>query len=266
MKDLLDLSSIRQKLNTNIIGKEIRLFEDIDSTNREAMALGASGAKEGTVVLAESQTGGKGRLGRTWYSPKGENLYLSIILRPPVPLSEAQLITVVAAISVAETIRKATDIRPGVKWPNDIFINRRKVAGILTELASGNDKVNYLVVGIGINLNMEISSAPEEIREIAGSLKDISRREIDRAEFLALLLSEFECYYLIFKAGERQRIMDIYTGYSATIGNRIRVRSLEGSIEGIACGFNMEGGLLLKRDSGVIDTILAGDIEHISKD
>lgn len=263
MKDLLDPSKIKQRLKTDIIGKKIYLFDEIDSTNRKALRLGAAGAKEGTLVLAESQTKGKGRLGRIWYSPKGVNLYISIILRPLIPLTEAQFITIVAAVSIAETMRKVADIKPGIKWPNDIMIKGKKIAGILTELISGRDKVNYIVLGMGINLNMDLSSAPEEIRNRAGSLREAFGSYIDRTYFLALLLSEFESYYLRFKEGERRGIMDIYTSYSVTLGRRIRINSHGLSIEGLVAGFGSDGALLIKKDDGAIETMLSGDIEHI---
>lgn len=261
MRDILDPSKIKQCLKTDIIGKKIYLFDEIDSTNMKALKLGEAGDREGTLILTESQTKGKGRLGRTWYSPKGVNLYLSVILRPIIPLKEAPLTTFVAAISIAETIMKVTDIKPGIKWPNDIMINGKKIAGTLTELVSDGDKVNYIVLGMGINLNMDLSSATEEIRNRAGSLREASGNYIDRTYFLVFLLSEFEYYYLLFKKGERRRIMDIYTSYSVTLGKRIRVDSRGLSTEGLVEGFSRDGALLIKKDDGAIETILSGDIE-----
>ena len=169
-------------LETEIIGKRIHFYDEIGSTNVKAFELARGGEGEGAVVLADSQTGGKGRIGRRWESPPGLNLYASIILRPPVAPQEAHALTFLAAVATAEAVAKVCPVRPVVKWPNDILLDGGKAAGILLEMDSEPDRVHFVVIGIGVNINETQSMFPEYIRNTATSLREKAGDAIDRAE------------------------------------------------------------------------------------
>ena len=154
--DIINLTEVKEGLTTTIIGKDIKLFPETESTNILAMELAQKGAAEGTVVVAEVQTGGKGRLGRKWISPKG-NLYFSVILRPEIPTHKAPLITLMGAVAVASAIRKQCEVQAAIKWPNDIFISSRKVGGLLTEMSAEPDRIKHIVLGIGVDVNMDVA-------------------------------------------------------------------------------------------------------------
>ncbi len=167
--DVLRQADLKPGLKTRVIGKEIHLLPEVASTNTLAMELAANGTPEGTVVIAETQTLGKGRLGRTWISPKG-NLYLSVVLRPNIPMHKAPLITLMGAVAVASAIRKTCELEAGIKWPNDILISGRKVSGLLTEMSAEQDRIRYIVLGIGVDVNMELIALPPDVRSLATTL------------------------------------------------------------------------------------------------
>ena len=177
--DTLRQGDIKQGLKTRIIGKDIRLFQEVVSTNTLAMEAASQGAPEGTVIIAETQTGGKGRLGRTWISPRG-NLYLSVILRPQIPTHKAPLITLVGAVAVASAIRKHCSVPAAIKWPNDILISGKKVAGLLTEMSAEPDRIRHIALGIGVDVNMELQELPLDVRMHATTLAAEAGAKIDR--------------------------------------------------------------------------------------
>ncbi|MGZ3568369.1 MAG: biotin--[acetyl-CoA-carboxylase] ligase, partial [Thermodesulfobacteriota bacterium] len=169
--DLLTPSEIKPILNTKWIGKRIHYFQALDSTNSKAYELALSGAEEGEVIIAESQEKGKGRLGRQWFSPPFLNVYVSLILRPKIPPHQASLVTLMAAVATADAIRNFSGLIPLIKWPNDILVGDRKVAGLLNEIHSEVDQIHFVILGIGINLNVDEEMFSKEIRKVATSLK-----------------------------------------------------------------------------------------------
>ncbi|MEK7841973.1 MAG: biotin--[acetyl-CoA-carboxylase] ligase, partial [Deltaproteobacteria bacterium] len=192
---------ISSNLKTSFIGRDISFYEEIGSTNDTAKEFAAKGAKEGTVIVADCQKKGKGRLSRRWESPAGVNIYTSIILRPNILPAYAPQLTLVSAIAVAETVAKFLNTgsgykpEPTVKWPNDIFINSKKTAGILTEMNSEMDRINFVVIGIGVNVNMTKKMFPEELRQIATSMKEETGMEISRIDFIQTLYLNMERWY-----------------------------------------------------------------------
>jgi BirA family biotin operon repressor/biotin-[acetyl-CoA-carboxylase] ligase len=256
--DILLLDDIKEGLKTRIIGKEILLFPEAASTNTLAMELAAKGAADGTVVIAETQTGGKGRLGRSWISPKG-NLYISVILRPEIPPHKAPLITLMAAVAVASTIRQRFDIQAGIKWPNDILISGKKMAGLLTEMRAEPDRVKHVVLGIGINVNMDIAELPVFLRKLSTTLSAETGKKIDRALFLQQFLAELDRWYQIFlKSGAA--VIEAWEMFNATVGNRVAVSGPEEAFEGTAQGIDADGRLILKLDDGTVRQVAAGDV------
>ena len=169
--DRLMPAEVKPILKTRWLGRALHYFESLDSTNRKAYELASHGAKEGEIVIAESQTKGKGRLGRSWFSPPYVNLYLSIILAPQILPQQASLITLMAAVATANAIERASGITPSIKWPNDILIRGRKVAGLLNEIQSETDRIHFIILGIGVNLNADEEMFPKELRSMATSIK-----------------------------------------------------------------------------------------------
>ncbi len=179
--------------------REIFVYDTLDSTNTRAMLLASQGEPEGTVVVADSQTGGKGRFGRSWISPPGVNLYMSVILRPPVPAGKAWVLTFLGALAVIGAIERLTGLRARGKWPNDVFLKGKKTAGVLAETSSGSGGIiNYLVLGIGVNLNLEVQELPEDLRSIATSVTAHYGRTINRSLFAAELINRLDDMYADF--------------------------------------------------------------------
>ena len=252
---------ISSNLKTSFIGKDISFYKDTGSTNDAARAFAIKGAREGFAVVADSQTKGKGRLGRSWESPAGVNIYTSIVLRPSImPLFAPQL-TLVSAVAVAEAISKYSQKTPEVKWPNDILINSKKVAGILTEMNSETDRINFVIIGIGVNINMTRKMFPEELRPIATSLKEEIGKEISRIDFIQTLYLNLETWYKRYLKHGFEPIRRAWTGYFTMAGRVVKVRQMDKAIVGVAMGIDDNGELLLREKSGNITRIISGDVE-----
>lgn len=236
-------------------------FPSIDSTNTRAKELAAQGAPHGTVLIADHQTGGRGRLGRSFHSPGGVGIYLSLILRPNCVPSELMHLTCAAAVAACDAVEAACGIRPGIKWTNDLVWGKRKLAGILTELGLSPDgTVNYAVIGIGINCCQKESDFPPEIREMAGSLHSVTGKEIDRAKVAAALLDALyqmdQCLLT-----DRNSIMDRYRTNCITLGQEVSVVKADGSAcHGTALDLDNEGGLLVAFSDGIQETVTSGEV------
>lgn len=253
--------SIIKVLKTETMGKTIYLFEEVDSTNDAAFDLARKGAPDGTIVIADSQTRGRGRLQRKWISPPGLNLYISLILRPRIQAKDAPLFTFVTSIALTETINNngATSL---IKWPNDILIDGKKAAGVLTEMQPRGDKVDFVVVGIGVNLNMTKEMKEREMGEVAEmaiSIREATGHEIDRVKFTADLINELEKWYQKFQKEGKNRIIQEWMARWGGVNRRVHVKFDEKAVEGIASGIDENGYLILKKDDGTNETIIAGD-------
>lgn len=256
--DILRKSDIPSGLKTKIMGREIHLLPHVVSTNTLAMELALKGSSEGTVVIAELQTGGKGRLNRKWISPKG-NLYLSVILRPNVPLQRAPLITLMGAVAVASAIRTACKIQAAIKWPNDILLRGKKVSGLLTEMSAEQDRIRHIVLGIGINVNMDLDALPADVRETSTTLAGEAGHKIDRTILLRQLLRDLEYWYQKFLMSSVD-VLEEWERLNMTIGNRVTVNGFGETLEGLAQGIDTEGRLILKLDDGSRRQVSAGDV------
>ena len=254
--DKLIPEEISHKLGTKIIGKKIYSYETTDSTMDVAHRLAQSGSREGTVIFSEGQSKGRGRMGREWLSPKGKGIYLSLILRPDVSPADAPKITLMSAVAVANTIRKATHLGALIKWPNDILINNRKVCGILTEMSAEINTVKYIVLGIGINVNTAKADLPKE----ATSLKAEVGESVARVELTQELLRELEHQYSIFKEKGFKTIIEKWRGLSHTLGEEVKIVCQNKKIEGMAVDLDMSGALVVRLDSGFTEHIMAGDV------
>jgi BirA family biotin operon repressor/biotin-[acetyl-CoA-carboxylase] ligase len=263
--DLLTPSEIKPILKTKWIGKTIHHFHTLDSTNSKAYQLALDGAEEGEVVVAESQEKGRGRLGRQWFSPPFLNLYLSVILRPKIPPHQASLITLMAAIATADAIQKFSGFLPLIKWPNDILLRNRKVAGLLNEINSEMDRIHFVILGIGINLNMDEKMFSKEIRTVATSLKREMRQTISRKAFLQSLLQELEKWYTIFMKQGSAVILKAWRDRAHLKGRRVKVTSFGETLSGIAVDVDSDGALILETADGKRKRVVAGDIEYRKK-
>ncbi len=246
-----------------IIGSRIRYVPETASTNTIAMELAQQGAPEGTIVLAELQTGGRGRLGRAWASPRG-NVYLSVILRPALPMSKAPLITLMGAVAVAAAVRAYPGPEAGIKWPNDVLLAGKKVSGLLSELSAETDRIRHIVLGIGVNVNMDPRELPPDVRPLATTLADAAGRPVDRTVLLGRLLGELDRWYERLLKDEAAVLAEWRT-LNVTTGRRVTVRGAGPAIEGLARDIDDEGRLLVELDSGVVHRVSAGDVTIIKE-
>jgi BirA family biotin operon repressor/biotin-[acetyl-CoA-carboxylase] ligase len=261
--DLLTPSEIKPMLKTNWMGKKIHYFPTLDSTNSKAYQLALNGAEEGELVIAESQEEGRGRLGRSWFSPPFLNLYLSIILRPKIPPHQAPLITLMAAVATAEAIWKFSGLAPLIKWPNDILLRDRKIAGLLNEIQSEMDRIHFVILGIGINLNMDAKMFSTEIRNVATSLKRETGEMVSRKDFIQTLLQELEDWYTIFlKEGRVPAVLEAWRKWAQIKGKPVKVTSFGETLVGVAVDIDSDGALILETMSGEKRRVVAGDVEY----
>lgn len=262
VSDLLVPNEIREGLDTKIFGKrDIVYFTETDSTNTRAKDLAAGGALEGTLVISEKQTKGRGRKSRDWFSPSQEGIYLSLILRPTISPSEAPKITLLTAVVVAETLLRLTRLNINIKWPNDILVNGKKIAGILTEMSTEMDAIDYIVVGLGLNVNTPIF--PDDIREKATSIFIETSKHFPRARFIHEYLQLYEEYYEIFKRTGFEPIIKRWKEFTNMIGKRIIVEMISKKYSGEVQDIDRDGALILKDNKGRSHRIIFGDVTVI---
>ena len=244
----------------SVIGREILFFESVSSTNTVAMEMAAQGCAEGTIVMAETQTTGKGRLGRSWISPAGKNLYMSIVLRPAMSPRDATALTLLSAVACASAIRSFSSVAVTIKWPNDIIVGDRKLGGILTEIKADIDRITHAVVGIGINVNLSIADMSDEIKDIATSVIDQTGEPSSRTELAGEVIKEFNKWYGLLMTRGKKVIIDEWLALSSTIGKHVLVSSGKVHLEGSAEGIDDEGLLILKLADGTYRKVSAGDV------
>ena len=260
--DRLFSEEILAGLKTTMIGREIVYFAETDSTNHRAALLAEAGAADGTVIVAEAQSAGKGRLGRRWTSPAGVNLYLSIILRPAIAPRAAPLLTFLSSLATARAIELETGLRPTVKWPNDVLLDGSKVAGLLNEMNAETERVNYVILGIGVNLNMTQEQFPADLRYPATSLALALQRPVDRVRFCRRLLSEIDLLYRDYPVGQ-EAILAGWLAYFDLLGKKVAVEEPSRTIVGLVTGIAADGALLLTLENGDSERILAGDVRRL---
>ncbi len=254
----ITVEEIKHQLQTKSIGKNVIHLPSVSSTNNYAKTLAKENATEGTIVIANRQTGGRGRKKRPWTSPKG-GLWFSIILRPNIPPTEAMKVTMCAACALTEAIKKETNLNPSIKWPNDILINDKKLCGILTELSAEIDTINFLIIGIGVNANNRI---PENINHIATSLKKELQKKVNALSLFIQILESFERFYTILINENDEIIQKTWISYSSTIGSNIQVKTEKGELRGKAIGLDKQGELIIKTPQGE-KRIITGDISYL---
>ncbi|HSU56486.1 MAG TPA: biotin--[acetyl-CoA-carboxylase] ligase [Candidatus Dormibacteraeota bacterium] len=257
--DLLHADDLKSRLGkTRAIGRDIQVFQQTTSTNDVVEKLAKDGVKEGAVVFAEAQTKGRGRLGRKWMSPSGKGLWFSILLRPALPPQDTTRLTVASATALRRAIQNETGLEPQIKWPNDILLNGRKVAGILTELSAELDRVKYIILGIGVDVNQ--SEFPPELRRIATSLRMEADKVVSRSELAVAILRELDRDYARVCDGRFAEVSEEWEAHCTTIGRNVVIRMGERAVRGRAESLGPDGALVLRTEHGHLERIVGGDV------
>ena len=256
MEAPLTADDLSAGLATKRVGRRIHAYAETDSTMDVAHRLAAAGEPEGSIVIAEAQGKGRGRLGRSWVSPPGTGIYLSLILRPELPMAELSKITLMTAVAVAKAVQGETGLRPEIKWPNDLLIGGKKIAGILSELNVQASGSRYVVIGIGLNVNTPAESLPE----IATSLAQQAGAPVDRLRFARRLLAELDEAYVQFLEGGMPAILDLWREFAGFLGSRIRVSVQGRMLEGQALDIDASGALLVRTETGRVESVSAGEV------
>jgi len=253
--DLLGLAA-----QNKVVGRDIRVFEQTNSTNDIIEKLARDGVRDGVVVFAESQTRGRGRLGRPWLSPPRRGLWFSVLLRPDLRPQGATQLTVAAAVALVRAIHEETGLSPEIKWPNDILVRGRKVAGVLTELAAELDHIKHVTLGIGVDVNLTASEFPPDLRNLATSLKLECGRHVNRIELAAAILRELDRAYAQIRAGQFEGLANEWQEHCSTLGRRVTIHIGTRALQGHAESLDHDGALLLRTDHGRLERIIGGDV------
>ena len=257
-KDVFTATEIKSLLNTKRVGQNLVFLESVDSTNNEARRRAEQGAPDGTLVVALEQSAGKGRRGRSWVSAPGGGIWMSLLLRPEFMPENASMLTLLAAMAVQTGIRQAAGIEGQIKWPNDVVLDGKKVCGILTEMSTEMECIRYVVIGIGINV--DICEFPEEIRQVATSIRLCTGKTVRRARLAAAVAEAWEYYYEKFlETMDLSLLMEEYNRMLVNIGGEVKVLAPKGDYTGVSRGINEKGELLVETGEG-ISTVMSGEV------
>ncbi len=262
IQDALSIEPIRRQLSARVVGRQIYLFNEVPSTNEVLRDLAKAGAREGTVVLAEGQTAGRGRLGKAWFSPFGANLYGSVLFRPSIRPEAAPVFSFIASLALADAIR-SFGLPAAIKWPNDIVVERKKVAGILAELSTAGDRMEYVILGAGVNLNVErkaLLAALGEAGHAAASLRDLAGKEIDRNAFAASFFNFLDEWWLVHRDQGGAAVLMAWRDRDILTGRRVQVREERITFEGRVLGVHADGQLVVEDSKGLVRKVTGGEI------
>jgi BirA family transcriptional regulator, biotin operon repressor / biotin---[acetyl-CoA-carboxylase] ligase len=246
--------------SSKVVGRDICVFQETASTNDIIDKLGRDGAKAGAVVFAERQTQGRGRRGRKWCSTPGKGLWFSVLLRPALRPQSATQLTAATAVALCRGLRRFDPIRPEIKWPNDILLRGRKIAGILTELSAELDHIKFVVLGIGLNVNQEAGDFPPDLRKTATSLRIELGQPVDRPDLAAAVLSEMDQEYARIEQGQFNSIVEDYACQCVTLGQRVSIHSGAQHLQGLAESLDDDGALLVRTQHGRLERVIGGDV------
>ncbi|MFB9275238.1 biotin--[acetyl-CoA-carboxylase] ligase [Cohnella cellulosilytica] len=257
----LTLQELLPKLRTSSFGRRLTLLDVVDSTQNELRLLAERGAEEGTLVIAEQQTSGRGRMGRSWVSPAGKGIWMSLLLRPPVPLPLTPQLTLLAAVALSRAIsQQLPALEIGIKWPNDLLVDGKKISGILLESAAEDERLNYIIVGMGISANLEAEDYSEELLSKAISLKMASGQTVDRSALIAAVLEQFEQLYKLYLEQGFAPIRTLWEARSVTLGKRTELYTPQGTVVGVPLGLDDMGGLRIELPDGSARTIYSAEV------
>mgnify|MGYP000097140755 CR=1 FL=1 len=242
-----------------VVGKEVKYFESVSSTQEVVKNEALGGAKEGLVVIASEQHRGKGRLGRPWFSPRG-GLWMSVLLRPDVPPIKAPLLTLMAAACIADVLEESYNVKASIKWPNDVMVNGKKIAGVLAEADIEMDRVNYVALGIGVNANISISLMPDDLKPLATSLANILGKEVNLAELACKLIKALDKQYGEYKLKRFPLLLERWKSKLLGLGQRALVKTAYEEVEGLALDVDEDGALIMKKTDGSTIKVYSGDL------
>lgn len=262
--DKLIDTEIKYKLSTSFIGQNIHAYQSVLSTNDIATSLAEANLPEGTLVIAEEQKRGRGRMGRIWHSPQNGNAYLSLILRPTLRAGDAPGLAIITALALAETVNEYLPNQVNIKWPNDLLLNGKKTAGILTELQSEQDKINFVIVGIGININVDPNVFPEDIKALVTSISHENGEPINRIELIRKFLSRFESLYLSYQNNLLHPHLDKIKSYSFLLGKKISFQKKDVIFEGMAIDISANGNLVVDVN-GAAMSVNSGEVTIVKR-
>jgi BirA family biotin operon repressor/biotin-[acetyl-CoA-carboxylase] ligase len=256
---MINVEKIMTTLETKYVGREIYYFQKLSSTNTVAKEHAEKGAKEGTIIVAETQTQGRGRLNKRWISPKG-GVWLSVILRAKIAAEEAPRITLITSVAIAKTLHRLYGLKTGIKWPNDVLIDGKKICGILTEALTNGKNVKMIVVGIGINANFNLSALREDLQTTATTLKEVLKKHVDREKLICVLLKEFEECYELFREKKFKILLEEWREMAGFLGKKIEVKSFEENWLGRAIDIDESGALIVELENNEKKRVLCGDV------
>lgn len=262
--DSLTATEIQHQLPTRWLGKSLFCYRSVKSTNDRAAEIAERGAVEGTIITAEEQTKGRGRLGRQWHSPPGAGIYVSIVFKPRLRPDNAPGISVATAVALADTLDVYLPNEVHIKWPNDVLIRGRKIAGILTELSAEGSRINHVIVGVGVNVNQRAGEFPEAIKPIATSLRREVKRKVNRVELLQQFLKNLEKQYERYQVHRLQKTRSKLRRYSSLIGHEITIRAGKSETVGVAKDIDADGCLILETPQGEV-SVIAGEVTVVKK-
>jgi BirA family biotin operon repressor/biotin-[acetyl-CoA-carboxylase] ligase len=256
--DPLSADGIRDGLDTDLLGRSLVYWPEVGSTSQEALRLARAGAPDGTLAITDYQTSGRGRLDRRWEAPPGSSLLLSLVFRPPLVARQLQQLTMICSLAVVDAVEAETGLKLALKWPNDVVVGSAKLGGILTEVELDGDQVDFAVVGIGLNVNLDPEQLPGDLLLPATSLSQLRGADVPRLPLLCALLRVMETRYLALKAGHVPH--DEWARRLVTLGRLVVVSMGDTALEGMAEGVNADGALLVRRPDGRLETVVAGDV------
>ncbi|MCF7753552.1 biotin--[acetyl-CoA-carboxylase] ligase [Paenibacillus xylanexedens] len=258
--DSIDATALQLALDTTVFGRKAVLLTSTLSTQGDVLKLAEQGQAEGAVVIAEEQTGGRGRFGRQWFSPPGKGIWMSVLLRPDLPLQHTPQLTLLTGVAVCRAVRACSGADAGIKWPNDLLIDGRKVCGILLESTVEDHEVRYCIAGIGVDVNFDPEDYPEDLTTIATSLKMETGQSVDRTKLTAAILTELEQLYYLYQKEGFGVISALWEALSVSMNREITVTNPHGVIEGKAIGLDPSGALIVEKHDGEHTLIISGEI------
>ena len=261
MEHAVNIEAIKPILHTRLLGKNIHYWTEVDSTNAALVRLAKEGQEEGAVVIADAQSAGRGRIGKRWFSPPGVNLHLSVLLKPSIKVTEARFLTLIGSLAIADAV-SAYNVKTQVKWPNDVLVNDKKIAGVLADVQLQNGQIDSLVLGMGVNLNIDRPTMDGCFGDAAAgatSLYEASGKTIDRNVFAAQLLERLEHHYFAFLERGKDTVVEQWRARSF-LGRRVSVKEEDMHVEGVALGLDAEGCLIVALDDGSSVRVREGEI------
>jgi BirA family biotin operon repressor/biotin-[acetyl-CoA-carboxylase] ligase len=259
--DRLSAVKIMTSLQTRVMGRSLKLYDEVDSTQIIAQRLAEEGAGEGTLVIAEQQNAGRGRMGKPWHSPKGKGIWMSLVLRPTIPIHFTPQLTLLTAVAVCRAIRKVTALPVAIKWPNDLLIEKRKICGILLESTAEDERLRYVIAGIGISVNLKEDDYPEQLKAIATSLRLASGHKVDRIQIIKHVWEEFEALYDLYQEKGFEPIRTAWEALTMSLGSTVRANTPKGPIEGTALSIDEMGALVVKLADGEMVKLYSAEIQ-----